>query len=112
MSLATSLIPLRQPNWKRCALSLSRQGGIQQLREPNFTQFWPPPPRVDKHTIFGLWTFYWPNSSPPLLVHVVNERHLITHNFLYQTARTRVDCEDKDQIGKAPFWVVLGTYFA
>ena len=24
-------------------------GGIQQLRGPNFTQFWPPPPRMDKY---------------------------------------------------------------
>ena len=31
-------------------------GVIQQLRGPNFTQFWPPPPEVDKilHTIYPL----------------------------------------------------------
>ena len=34
-----------------------RQGGIQQLRGPNFTQFWPPtrPPWVDN---YGHFTYY------------------------------------------------------
>ena len=57
--------------------------GIQQLRGPNFTQFWPPtPPRVDiLHNTYSL--FRWPSmeflltTHPPLLVIVVIEWPLI-----------------------------------
>ena len=47
------------------------KGGIQQLRGPNFTQFWPPSPQVDKHWYFTYylpfvtwppWTFYGPHT--------------------------------------------------
>jgi hypothetical protein len=50
---------------------------IQQLRGPNYTQFWPPPPRVDKNGHFSWylpltrnppWTFYWPH--PPLCIEI------------------------------------------
>ena len=57
------------------------QGGIQQLRGPNFIQFWPQPPSTGQK-----WTFYLLSTlchvtqrglstytHPPLLVHVVIE---------------------------------------
>ena len=62
------------------------QGGIQKLREPKFTQFWPPTPiewtiiDILQHNTYFLfmWTFYWPLTYPPLLVHVGNEWPLMT----------------------------------
>ena len=45
-------------------------GGIQQLRGPRFTQFWPPSPLSDP-------VDFLPIPSPPLLVHVVIECPLI-----------------------------------
>ena len=59
------------------------QEGIQQLRGPNLTLFWPPTPLSGQSRTFYLipilylrdqvWTFYWP-TYPPLLLHVVKER--------------------------------------
>ena len=46
------------------------KGDIQQLRGPNFTQFWPHPPRMDKngHLFFVMWPsrglFTDPSSCP------------------------------------------------
>ena len=56
-----------------CHPFLAPIGGIQQLRGPNFTRFWPPPPSRGQK-----WTFYIPSTlcsdpNPPILVHVIIE---------------------------------------
>ena len=68
--------------WLAAPAACRLQGGIQYLRGPNFTQFWPPTPSSGQlmyilHTTYPLCT--WPSMDfllttyLPLLVHVVIE---------------------------------------
>ena len=91
-------------------------GLIQQLRGPNFTQFWPPSPlspRVDcGHFTWYLPYLTWPSveflltPSPPLLVHVVIEWPLVAcgeHSKLFCILFTSVF---------ANMWLKALTYFS